>query len=84
MHCLNVCINFAPVHQKFENSRIVSQKKFICSSLVISSTDRFTVIGEEDWVIEQAVDHLIYEHSNEDTPQLRAEVKASLIDPLGD
>lgn len=59
----------------------MAQKKFICLKFMTSSTDGYNVTGEEDWVIEQAVNHLVHEHGNEDTPQLRVDVKASLIDP---
>jgi hypothetical protein len=56
------------------------EKQFICSNYISASTDGYEASGEEFWVIEQAVDHLMHEHGNEDSPELREEVKASLVD----
>ncbi len=58
----------------------MAQKQFICANFITSSLDAFTITGEEDWVIEQAVDHLMHEHGSEGSPQLREDIKASLID----
>ena len=64
----------------------MAQKKFSCDNYMAiygdgtTTNDGYTVTGEEDWVIEEADAHLVHEHGNEDTPQLRKDITASLTD----
>jgi len=59
-------------------------KTYTCANFPAGSAScPYTETGEEDWVIEQAVDHLMAEHGSEDNPQLREDIKASLVDAPG-
>jgi hypothetical protein len=42
----------------------------------------YKVTGEEEWVIEKAMYHLMIKHGNEDTPLLKEDIKASLKDAV--
>jgi len=54
-------------------------KTFICSNF--TNTDcSYLVTGEEDWVIQQADDHVCFEHAYTDSPELNKQIADSLID----
>ena len=62
----------------------MAQKQFVCSNFQSFPTPcSYTVTGEEDVVINEATTHIVEEHGLEDTPQLRKDIKASLIDVPG-
>jgi len=58
-----------------------NMKKYACENFhQISAPCTFSVTGEEDTVIQEAVDHAMEEHGFMDSPQLREDIKACLID----
>jgi predicted small metal-binding protein len=62
--------------------KMTSEKKFICANFIPQSDNPcgFEVQGEEDFVIQAAVDHVVEEHEWIDSPQLREDIKNSLVD----
>lgn len=57
------------------------EKKFICANFIPDgSDDGFVVQGEEDYVIQAATDHVVEEHEWIDSPQLREDIKNSLVE----
>lgn len=59
----------------------MAQKLYACANFPkVTTTCPHTVTGEESVVIDKAADHVVHEHGLEDTPNLRGEIKASLID----
>ena len=54
-------------------------KKFVCQNFVTVPC-AYVNTGNEDEVVNQATDHVVKEHGYEDTPQLREDIRASLVD----
>jgi len=55
-------------------------KLFKCSVFNPDVSCEYSVSGEESTVIEDAASHEIQEHNYEDTPELREDIRKSLID----
>ena len=53
-----------------------------CRRFESESKCSLTIIGEEDEVLETAVQHAQAVHGHEDTPELRAQIR-SLLEPEG-
>ena len=58
------------------------EKKFICANFIPQPDNvcDYVVQGEEDYTIQAAVDHVVEEHEWIDSPQLREDIKNSLVD----
>jgi predicted small metal-binding protein len=54
-------------------------KKFICKNFQPNPSCDYEIEGPEDEVVENAANHLIFNHHYEDTPKLRDDIRASLI-----
>jgi hypothetical protein len=61
----------------------MAQKKFECSKFNPASLCDYSITGEEDYVINEATDHELREHAYMDSPELREEIKLTLVD-VGD
>ncbi len=55
-------------------------KLFQCSAFNPLAQCTYTVDGEEEIVVEQAMVHEVAEHSMEDSPENRQKIRDSLID----
>ena len=55
-------------------------KLFKCNVFNPDVSCNFNCSGEENTVIENAVNHEVTEHGYEDSPQLREDIRKSLID----
>jgi hypothetical protein len=58
-------------------------KSFKCSVFNPATECEYSVTGEENIIVEEAAVHEMTEHGYEDTPQLRKDIKDSLIDDSG-
>ncbi len=55
-------------------------KLFECSVFNPGITCTYSVTGEENPVVDQAVIHEVHEHGFDDSPQLRKDITNSLLD----
>lgn len=55
-------------------------KLFKCSVFNPDASCEYSVSGDENTIVEEAAIHEIKEHNYEDTPQLREDIRNSLID----
>lgn len=58
-------------------------KLFKCSVFNPEVECEYSISGDETTIVEEAAVHEITEHSYEDTPQLREDIRKSLIDEPG-
>jgi hypothetical protein len=58
-------------------------KLFKCSVFNPDASCDYSVSGDENTIVEEAAIHEINEHNYEDTPQLREDIRNSLIDEPG-
>lgn len=55
-------------------------KLFKCSVFNPDASCDYSISGDENTIVEDAVRHEMDEHNYEDTPQLREDIRNSLID----
>jgi predicted small metal-binding protein len=60
----------------------MSRKVADCRSMPSESGCTLTISGEEDEVVRAASEHAVSVHGHEDTPELREEVRAHLVDEV--
>jgi len=58
----------------------MSRKMVDCRSMPSEIGCTLTIAGEEDEVLDAAVAHAIDKHGHENTPELREQVRSSLVD----
>lgn len=58
-------------------------KLFKCSVFNPNAACDYSISGDEDKIVEDAARHEMDEHNYEDTPQLREDIRSSLIDEPG-
>ncbi len=58
-------------------------KKFVCQSINTTLPCKFTLVEEEDKIIQPVVDHELEEHGYQDSPALREQIAQALTDPDG-
>ena len=63
-----------------EVKKMAKLKLFECSVFNPGVACTYSVTGEEDPVVDQAINHEINEHGFDDSPQLRQDISRSLID----
>ena len=51
-----------------------------CRTIPSEINCTLTIAGEEDEVLDAAVMHAVDKHGHENTPELREEIRASLVD----
>lgn len=56
-------------------------KKFVCQSINSTFPCKFSLVAEEDQIIQQVVDHELEEHGYQDSPVLRNQIAEALTDP---
>jgi hypothetical protein len=55
-------------------------KTFVCCKCLYSCKEDFSVTGNEQWVVEEAVKHLFYGHGMIDNEEIRKKINKSLIE----
>lgn len=63
--------------------RKMALKKFVCQSINPDLPCQFSLISDENKIIQQAVDHELEEHGYQDSPTLRNQIAGSLTNPDG-
>ena len=58
----------------------MANKLFVCQKLIPNTVCPYQISGEESWVVDQAVDHVVEEHEWIDSPQVRQDIENVLVD----
>jgi predicted small metal-binding protein len=58
----------------------MARKMVDCRTIPSEINCTLTIAGEEEEVLDAAVMHAVDKHGHENTPELREEVRASLVD----
>lgn len=58
----------------------MERKMIDCRTMPSEINCTLTIAGREDEVLDAAVAHAVAKHGHEDTPQLREELRAGLVD----